>query len=334
MGPDANDIIRLAEGLLTELESAADTLLFPSGMAAIAAIGRTLAEGDRLILQSGIYWGTTKWFREFAVRRGIDLVEIDAADANLLDAEIKRFEPTMVFVETPSNPWLKIVDIERAAAACRNCAACLVVDSTAATPILSHPLALGADFVLHSATKALGGHSDLLAGVLSCASADTARWEAVRADRHDAGAICSPFDAWLLVRSLRTLPLRVERMSASAQFLADALTRHPKVKAVLYPGLPDNPGHDVAHRQMQGGFGSLLSILVEGDGARALAVCSHLQLFHRATSLGGVESLVEHRHTVEGGDNGVTPDLIRLSIGIEHPDDLKTDLFQALEAVS
>lgn len=319
--------VRMVEDVIRKMEGAADTLLFPSGMAAIAAAFRWLPNGARVVLQDGIYWGTTKWIQTFCDRRGITLVSVDASDTEAL-AQACAPGVDLVFVETPSNPWLKIVDIAHAANVTKAAGGTLIVDATAATPILSQPLALGADIVMHSATKALNGHSDVLGGVLSCRE-ETEVWEAVRADRADAGAIMGPFEAWLLLRGMRTLALRVERMSENAQKLAEYLVDHPGVEGVLYPGLPSDPGHELASRQMKGGFGGLLSVLVKGDMDRALEVAGRLGLFVRATSLGGVESLVEHRYSIES-HTGIPQNLLRLSVGIEDADDLIADLAQAL----
>lgn len=318
-----SDNLRQAEEVLRQLEGAAETLLFPSGMAAIAAVFRTVPNGGRVIVQSGIYWGTTAWVRDFCTRREITLVEVDADD---LIATCTTTPADLVFVETPSNPWLKTVDIQAVADAN---AATLVVDATAATPILTRALDHGADIVMHSATKAINGHSDVLAGVLSTRHNDATIWQIVRDDRKMAGAILGPFEAWLLTRAMRTLPLRVERMSQNAQVLAEHLLGHDKVADVFYPGLPHHPGHAVAKRQMQRGYGSLLSVLVKGGAQEALAVVGRLQLFLRATSLGGVESLVEHRHTIEP-HTGIPENLIRVSVGIEDIGDLIADWDQAL----
>jgi cystathionine gamma-synthase len=326
-GRDDNDLLRLGEEILTKAEHGEDGLLFPSGMAATAAVMRTIANGGKILLQSGIYWGTTKWVREFCERRAIELQEVDCSDSELLRQTIEAFAPNLVFVETPSNPWLKIVDINAASQACAKFGAILIVDSTAATPVLSNPLDFGADIVMHSATKAINGHSDLLAGFLAVKDASLPIWQAIITDRHDAGALLGSFEAWLLIRGMRTLPLRVERMSETSQKIAEYLEAHEKVDNVLYPGLPSHPMHDLAKRQMNGGFGSLMSILVKGDGSTALAVCGRLNLFKRATSLGGVESLVEHRHSIE---EAISPNLIRLSVGIENANELIADLEQAL----
>ncbi|MCD9149690.1 trans-sulfuration enzyme family protein [Pseudophaeobacter flagellatus] len=324
-----NDAVRLGEEILSRLEGAEDTQLFPSGMAAIAAVFRTVPNGGAVIVQSGIYWGTTKWIRDFCSRRDITLHEVDASDTGALQALCAGLKAQLVFVETPSNPWLKTVDIIAAKACAESCGAFLVVDSTAATPLLTQPLALGADLVMHSATKVINGHSDVLGGVLST-RVRTPVWEAICMDRNEAGAVMGPFEAWLLVRSMRTLPLRVEKMCANAMAVAEFLAAHPEVEEVLYPGLPSHEGHDLAGRQMQGGYGFLMSFLVKGGRAAALAVAGRLNLFHRATSLGGVESLVEHRHTIEP-HTGIPENLLRISIGIEDIDDLIADLSQALQ---
>jgi len=328
-GRDHNDTVRQCEEVVRALEGAAVSLLFPSGMAAIAAVFRALPSGARVVMQNGIYWGTLKWVRDYCVRRAIILDEIDAANPGAL-AEACRSSADMVWIETPSNPWLKTVDIAAAAGMAHKAGAVLVVDGTAATPVLTRALDLGADIVMHSATKALNGHSDVLAGVLSCREPGQAMWQEIATDRHDAGAIIGPFEAWLLMRGMRTLPLRMERMCENAMAVAEYLEARADIEAVYYPGLASHAGHAIAARQMRGGYGYLLSALVKGDKARALDVVGRLQLFHRATSLGGVESLVEHRHTIEP-HTGIPETLIRLSVGIEDAGDLIADLAQALD---
>ena len=330
-GRDDNDLLRLGETILAKAEQGEAGLLLPSGMAAIAAVIRTLQAGDHLVLQSGIYWGTTKWIREFCARRSVQLTEVDAASPEALSEAISSARPALVFIETPSNPWLAITGIAATARACARAGAVLVVDSTAATPALSNPLTLGADIVMHSASKAINGHSDVLAGFLGARDAGSALWQAICADRHDAGALLGPFEAWLLIRGMRTLELRMQRMCDNAQKVAEFLHGHQRVTKVLYPGLPSHPGHALAKDQMPGGFGALMSFLIDGDGKTALEFCSKLRLFHRATSLGGVESLAEHRHSIEGDATGIPPSLVRLSIGIEDAGELIEDLREALE---
>jgi cystathionine gamma-synthase len=328
-GRDDNDTVRACEEVIRQLEGAGASLLFPSGMAAVAAVFRALPSGARVVLQSGIYHGTASFVRAYCVRRAILLDEVDAADPGAL-AEACRSSADMVWIETPSNPWLKTTDIAAAAGMAQKAGAVLVVDGTAATPVLTRALALGADLVMQSATKALNGHSDVLAGALSCRDPGQPMWQEIARDRHDAGAILGPFEAWLLMRGMRTLPLRMERMCANAQKLAEYLEARDDIAAVLYPGLPGHDGHEIAARQMCGGYGYLMSVLVKGDRARALDVVGRLRLFHRATSLGGVESLVEHRQTIEP-QSGIPDTLLRLSIGIEDADDLIADLAQALD---
>ena len=322
---DDSDLVRLAEAILAKAEGAEAGLLLPSGMAAVSAVMRTVPNGGRIILQTGIYWGVTKWTRDFCARRKIDLIEVDCTDLSALREATKP--ANILWIETPSNPYLKTVDIARCSEVAREIGARLVVDSTAATPVLSRPLEHGADIVMHSATKAINGHSDVLAGFLACADAESDFWQAITMDRHDAGAVIGAFEAWLLIRGMRTLPLRMERMCSNAQAIAEHLSRHPNVDSVLYPGLAADAGYEVAKRQMSGGFGSLMSVRVKGGGAAALSAIGKLTLFKRATSLGGVESLVEHRHTIE---SAVPDDLLRLSVGIESVDDLIADLDTAL----
>ncbi|SFE94892.1 cystathionine gamma-synthase [Sulfitobacter brevis] len=324
-----NENVRVAERVLSQLEGAGDTALFPSGMAAIAALFRTVPNGASVLVQSQIYWGTTKWIRDFCTRREISLHEVEASDSAALAAACEAHRPVLVWVETPSNPWLRIVDVSAAAEAAHAVGAVLAVDSTAASPVLSQPLALGADIVMHSATKGINGHSDVLAGSLAVRDIDSRIWQMIRDDRDSAGAVLGPMEAWLLTRGMRTLPLRMREMSNNAMALAEYLLDHPRVETVLYPGLPSHPGHAVAARQMSGGYGSLLSFVVRGGGAEALRVAGRLQLFHRATSLGGVESLVEHRHTIEP-HTGIPEGLLRVSVGIEDAGDLRDDLAQAL----
>jgi len=326
-GRDSNSAVKLGEQILTKAEHGEDGLLFPSGMAAIAAVMRSILGGGKILVQSGIYWGTTKWLREFCQRRDIELHEVDASDTALFSETIAAYKPDLAFVETPSNPWLKITDIAAVAQACGKAGTILVVDSTAATPVLSNPLDLGADIVMHSATKAINGHSDVLAGFLAVKDPSLPIWQLIQADRQEAGALLGSFEAWLLIRGMRTLPLRMERMSYSALKIAHFLQSHMRVEDVLYPGLA--PQKILVEKQMQGGFGCLLSFLIKGDGDEALAICGRLKLFHRATSLGGVESLVEHRHSIE---QAIPQNLIRLSVGIENCDELIADLQQALKA--
>ncbi|MGH6904711.1 MAG: trans-sulfuration enzyme family protein [Geminicoccaceae bacterium] len=318
------------EAVLCALEGGSEALVFPSGMAAIAALFRTLRRGQAIVAQRPIYYGTLAWLAKFCAQREIALHHFDGSDPASLERVVRDAKPAIVWIETPSNPMLDVIDIARAAEVAHAAGALLAVDSTAATPVLTRPLALGADVVMHSATKYLNGHSDVLAGVLVTGRTD-ARWAAIKAERHDAGALLGPFEAWLLLRGLRTLALRVRQASENALAVAHFLETHPSIDRVLYPGLPGHPQHALARRQMDGGFGGLLSFLVTGDAATALAVAGRLRLIARATSLGGTESLIEHRFTIEGAANEVPPNLLRLSVGIEDATDLIADLAQALD---
>jgi cystathionine gamma-synthase len=320
------------EAMLCALERGAEALVLPSGMAAIAALFRTLGRGDAVVVQRPIYYGTLAWLAKFCAHREIALHFFDGPDPASLEPAVQGAKPAIVWIETPSNPMLDVIDIARAADIAHAAGALLAVDSTAATPILTRPLELGADLVMHSATKYLNGHSDLLAGVLVTKQKDE-RWAAIRADRHDAGALLGPFEAWLLLRGLRTLALRVREACANALAIARFLEDHPSVERVLYPGLASHPQHALARRQMAGGFGGLLSFQVRGDADAALALAGRLRLIARATSLGGTETLIEHRFTIEGATAGVPPNLLRLSAGIEDPADLIADLAQALDQI-
>jgi len=320
-----------AESLLARLEGGAEALLFASGMAAVTAAVTALKPGDHIVLQEALYYGVRGWIRRFCDEWGLDLTLVDASDLGALEKALRPGRTRLVWIETPGNPLWRVVDIAAAAGLAHAAGARLAVDNTVATPILTRPLALGADLVMHSATKYLNGHGDVLAGALVTARRDDF-WQRVRTNRDQTGGVLGPFEAWLLLRGLRTLPLRVRRQSETAALLAQRLNGHRALEAVLYPGLADHPGHAVADRQMSGGFGGMLSLLVAGGEAAAIEVVKACRLFLPATSLGGVESLIEHRATVEGPDSPVPRNLLRLSVGLEHPEDLAADLEQALRA--
>jgi cystathionine gamma-synthase len=327
--PD-NATVREAESVLAMLEGAdAGALLFGSGMAAATAVFGALEPGDHVVAGTVMYWALKRWLREEAPRRGLTLSFVDTDDRAALSAAVVPGRTKLVWIETPGNPLWTVTDIAAAAAIARAAGARLAVDSTAACPVHTRPLELGADLVMHSATKILNGHSDVVAGVLAAARAD-AFWERIRGIRAGSGGILGPFEAYLLMRSLRTLHLRAAAQSAGALRLAERLTAHPHVTRVLYPGLPDDPGHAVARRQMRDGFGFMLSIRVAGGEPGAVATAARVRLWKRATSLGGVESLIEHRASVEGPGSPCPPDLLRLSTGIEDTDDLFDDLDRAL----
>jgi len=313
------------EAVLTALEGGAEAMLFASGMAAATAVFQTLSPGDHVVAPRVMYWSLRNWIVGFARQWGLKLDLVDMSDPTAVAAHMRPGETRLVWVETPGNPLWNITDISAVAEIAHRAGAQLAVDSTAATPVLTRPLALGADLVMHSATKYLAGHGDVLAGALVTARADPA-WSDLQLARREEGACLGPVEAYLLLRGMRTLFARVERQSRTALELARRLEPHV---AVAYPGLGSHPHHAVAARQMTGGFGGMLSIRT---GARdPLEVVRRLRVWVPATSLGGVESLVEHRASVEGPSSPTPRDLLRLSVGLEHVDDLYDDLAAALD---
>ena len=326
--PD-NATVREAEAVLATLEGAEAALLFGSGMAAISAVFQSLEAGDHVVAQEVMYTGSRNWLRDEAKRRGLTYARVDTSDLSVLQAAVKAGKTRLVWLETPGNPLWTITDIAAAARVAHSAGARLAVDSTVATPVLTNPLALGADIVMHSATKYLNGHSDVLAGALALAKRD-ALFERLSYIRSIYGGILGPFEAYLLIRGMRTLHVRVEAQCRTALFLAERLAAHASVARVLYPGLAAHPGHEVARRQMRGGFSGMLSIAVRGGEARAIETAARVRVWKRATSLGGVESLIEHRASVEGEGTPCPTDILRLSVGLEDPQDLYADLDQAL----
>jgi len=327
--PD-NATVRQAEAVIAALEGAHEAALFASGMAAATAVVLALPERSRIVASEVMYWAFRHWLANEATRFGH---RVDFVDSTKLDAVRDAVTPgtALVYIETPGNPLWSISDIAGIAGIAHAAGAMLAVDSTVATPVFTQPLALGADIVMHSGSKYLNGHSDVIAGVLAAAR-PSPLWERIKSVRINHGAILGPFEAWLLQRGLRTLDVRVRTEAASATALAERLARHPRVATVLYPGLSSHPGHAIAARQMSGGFGAMLSIRVKGGEAAAIATAAEVELWKRATSLGGVESLIEQRASVEGPDTLCPPDLLRLSVGLEDPDDLFADLDRALNA--
>jgi len=318
-----------AEALIASLEGAASAMLFASGQAAAAAVFQSLAPGERALVPRKMYWALRKWLLAFAAPWGLKIEFYENTATDDLEAKARALKPRLLWIETPANPTWDITDIAAACEIARSIGALVAVDSTAATPLLTRPIELGADVVMHSATKYLNGHSDVIAGALAAAR-DDERWQSMRYIRASGGAVLGSFEAWLLLRGMRTLHLRVAAACANAQAIAARFERHPKLSHVLYPGLRAHPSHEVAARQMRGGFGAMISLrLREGEEA-AKAFTARLRVFKRATSLGSVESLAEHRASVEGPDSLCPADLVRLSVGIEHTDDLIADIDQAL----
>jgi len=328
--PD-NATVREAEAVIAMLEDAHAALLFGSGMAAATAVFMALSPGDHVVAPRVMYWALRAWLMTEATRWGLRVDFVETDDLDRLRAAMRPGETKLVWIETPANPLWTVTDIAAAAEIAHAAGARLAVDSTCASPIHTRPLALGADIVMHAATKILNGHTDVIAGALAGAR-DDEFWARLVSIRKGGGAILGPFEAYLLIRGLRTLPLRAAAQASGAQILAERLCAHPQVARALYPGLPQHPGHAVAARQMEGGFGFMLSIQVAGGEAAAIATAAHVRLWKRATSLGGVESLIEHRASVEGAGTPCPPDLLRLSVGIEAPDDLYRDLDEALRA--
>jgi len=318
-----------AEALIAQLEQGTQAMLFASGMAAATAVFQSLAPGDHVLAPQVMYWSLRNWLTSFAVGWGLQVELVDMCDPAAVRAAVRPGHTKLVWVETPANPLWTVTDIEATASIVHAAGALLAVDSTVATPVLTRPLTLGADLVMHAATKYLNGHSDLIAGVLVTRD-DGEYWQRLRRVRAQLGATLGSFESWLLLRGMRTLYLRVRAASASAQRIAEHFQAHPQVVEVLYPGLPAAPGHAVAAHQMEGGFGGMLSLRVAGGEAAAVATAARVRVWKRATSLGGVESLIEHRASIEGAGSPVPADLLRLSVGIEHADDLIADLEQAL----
>ena len=328
-GRDENPTYVVAENVLRELEGAADALLFSSGTAAAMAVVQSLKPGDHIVAPKVMYWGLRNWLIKFCDTWGLGLDLFDASDPNALAGAVRDGATKLVWIETPCNPTWDVIDIAAAANIAHTAGARLAVDSTVTTPVLTQPIRYGADIVMHSATKYLNGHCDVVAGALMCAQEDEF-WERIREIRVQGGAILGSLEAWLLQRSLRTLFLRVRKSSESALAIAEHFEGHPKIKTVLYPGLPSHPGHEIARRQMDGGFGGMLSMLVKGGAEEALNVIKRCEVFTRATSLGGTESLIEHRYSIEGPSSPIPKNLIRLSVGIEAVEDLIVDLERAL----
>ena len=312
---------------LAALEGGESAAAFGSGLAASSAILQALAPGDHVIAPTDVYHGMTKLLREVYMPWGL---EVSFVDMTKLDEIERAFTPKtkLVWIETPSNPLLKITDITAVAKIAHDAGAFCACDNTWA-PVVQRPLDLGADFVMHSTTKYLGGHSDVMGGAI-IAKQTAGIFERVREIQGAVGGIPSPFDCWLILRGMRTLPCRMRVHSDNALKVATWLANHPRVDAVHYPGLDSHAGHEVAARQMCG-FSGMLSFEVKGDAAAALEIAAKTQIFIRATSLGGVESLIEHRASIKGEDPRTPQGLLRLSIGLEHPDDLIEDLAEALE---
>lgn len=317
-----------AENAVAALEQGEAALLFASGMAAITTLFETVPHGAHVVAPTVMYYGTRDWLQRLASLGRIALTLFDPVVAGSLAAALCP-ETDIVWIETPLNPTWDVIDIAAAAQATHAVGAILAVDATATAAVTTRPLLLGADIVFHSATKYLNGHSDVLAGALVTKQPGE-RWNGIAKLRTQIGTPLAPFECWLLVRGLRTVYVRFRQASANALAIARHFEGHPRIASVLYPGLASHAGHAIAKRQMTDGFGGMLSLLVDGGFAETQKVCTRLKVIVPATSLGGVESLAEHRKAVEGPSSPVPENLIRFSIGIEHPDDLIADIEQAL----
>jgi cystathionine gamma-synthase len=325
---DANPNRRALEESLAALEGGTAAAAFASGMAATSAVFQALRPGDHVVAPLDIYYGTRALLEQVYGAWGLEHTFVDMTDL----AEVKRaLRPNtrLVWVETPSNPVIRVTDIEGVVALARSVGARVACDNTWATPVITRPLGLGADLAMHSTTKYLGGHSDVLGGAL-VARNDDEFFQRIRTVQTKGGAVAAPFDCWLVLRGIRSLACRMRAHSEGALAVARFLESHPGVARVHYPGLESHPGHAVAARQMHG-FGGMLSFEVQGGRKEAMALTGRLRLFTRATSLGGPESLIEHRASVEGSATRAPESLLRVSIGLEHSDDLIDDLGRALD---
>ncbi|MFE6055041.1 cystathionine gamma-synthase [Kitasatospora sp. NPDC056446] len=328
----ANPTRTALEECLAALEGGARGLAFASGLAAEDTLLRTILKpGDHIVIPNDAYGGTFRLFAKVLTRWGVEFSVANTQDLATVRAAL-RPNTRAVWVETPSNPLLGITDLTALAEVAHGAGALLVVDNTFASPYLQQPIALGADAVVHSTTKYMGGHSDVVGGALVLA--DAALGEEVAYHQNAMGAVSGPFDAWLVLRGIKTLGVRMDRHSSNAEKVAELLASHPKVSQVLYPGLPEHPGHDIAAKQMKA-FGGMVSFRVAGGEEAAVEVCNRAELFTLGESLGGVESLIEHpgrmtHASVAGSALEVPSDLVRVSVGIESIDDLLADLKQAL----
>ena len=328
--PD-NLTVRQAEVVLTRLEGGAVTLLSGSGMTAATSAFLALERPAHVIAPEVMYWALKLWLSEDAKTHGLEVTFVDTSRVENIAAAIRPGITKMIWLETPANPLWTVSDIAAVGDLAHKNGALLGVDSTVATPVLSQPLKLGADVVMHAATKYLNGHSDVVAGSLTFARRD-AYFERAERLRKMLGGILGPFEAMLLMRGMRTLHVRVAHQSTSAMAIAKHFAADSRIVEVLYPGLETHAGHAIAARQMRGGYSGMLAIRVKAGTGAAIKTAAHVKIWKRATSLGGVESLIEHRASIEGAGSQCPPDLLRLSVGLEHIDDLIADLDQALGA--
>jgi cystathionine gamma-synthase len=327
-GRTDNVSVEQAQNVIAALEGADEALLFGSGMAAATTVLLALDRPTHIVASQVMYWGFRSWLREIG-RYGHSVTFVETSDLNAVRAAIRPGETGLFWIETPSNPLWSVTDIAAVADIAHACDALLCVDSTVATPVFTRPLSLGADIVMHSATKYLNGHSDVVAGALATSNRGEL-WSRICKMRGQHGSVLGPFEAWLLMRGMRTLDVRVKAQAKSAAKIAAQLIGHPAVEQVLYPGLEHHSGHKVALRQMNGGFGGMFSLQIRRGEKAAIEVASRVELWKRATSLGGVESLIEHRSSIEGEGSPCPCNLLRFSVGLEDTDELFLDLTRAL----
>lgn len=324
---------RSLEECLTSLENGCDCVTYASGMAAISSVIEALPEEKpkRIVMADDMYFGVRTMLMETDIGRRYDIVTVDMTDLDIVKSTIESAPTGLVWMETPSNPQIKIIDIKAVADMAKQAGAYSVIDNTAATPVLQQPLSLGVDFSLHSVTKYIGGHSDLLLGAV-IAGEDNDMLKNLRTWQHAKGAVPSSFDSWLALRGVQSLSARVMMQCTSAKIIADFLEAHEKVEAVYYPGLKSHAGHEIAKKQMND-FGGLLSFKVKGSEKDALKIANTVKIITQATSLGGTHTYIEHRASVEKELTMAPDNLLRLSIGLESSEDLKEDLAQALSTI-
>jgi cystathionine gamma-synthase len=327
---DDNPTFLQPEALINQLEGGAGCLLFSSGMAAIVSVFQRLKPGDHVVIPKFVYSGLREWLQSQGARWGLQVSTLSEYTADTVKAAIRPGQTKIVWLETPSNPTWSIVDISVIADVAHSAGAIVAIDNTVATPILTRPIAHGADIVLHSCSKYMNGHGDLIAGAAVVAPGQEQLLQDMRNQRNENGGVLGGFEAWLLLRGMRTLYARVKTSSETAMKIAEVLIQNPAVSEVLYPGLPSHPNHDIAARQMTGGYGGMLSFRRMGGELAARRVAANVQIFRQAISFGSTESVIEHRADVEKSGSPTPRDLLRVSVGLEHPEDLIKDLTNAL----
>lgn len=316
------------ENVIMELEEGDSCAVFSSGMAAISSVFQAIESGAHVLVANDVYFGTRKLMWEFAEKWNLEVDFIDMTDLDLVESSLKE-NTKLLWLETPSNPQLLITDVKAVSKLAKEKGALVAVDNTWPTPYNMRPLELGADVSVHSTTKYLGGHSDILGGAV-ITKGNEKLFERVRLIQRVQGAVPSPRDCWLLSRSIRSFPYRMRAHNENARKVAGFLIKHPKVQVIYYPGLESHPGHEIAKAQMDD-FGGMISFLIEGGSKEAIKIVSRSKMIKAATSLGGIESIWEHRKSSEGDESPTPDNLIRLSVGLEHPDDIIEDLQQALK---